>query len=144
MGWTTVDPTQAVAGLRQSLYSICAFDGEDVIGFVRVVGDGALYFFGQDLMVNPAYQGSGIGKQLIFAILKYLRENMTVDSRAAIIAASGRAEAYEKFGFVRAHPNGPAMFWEPKNRDSMNESGTPQRIDGDIVSSEENVDCKLL
>lgn len=51
--------------LAQSLTYICAFDGQDLIGFVNVAWDGGIHGFILDTTVHPDYQRKGIGTKLM-------------------------------------------------------------------------------
>ena len=42
-----------------------AYEGEALIGVVRLVGDGASILYVQDLLVRPEYQRRGIGSELL-------------------------------------------------------------------------------
>ena len=50
--------------IENSQEVVTAWEGEELIGLARIVGDG--YYVGliQDLLVKPAYQQKGVGKQL--------------------------------------------------------------------------------
>lgn len=51
-----------------SLYILGAFDEDDLVGFVRCVGDGEHIVLVQDLIVRPGYQRKGIGTALFQAV----------------------------------------------------------------------------
>ncbi len=51
--------------LPNSLYCVCAELAGECIGMARVVGDGGLVYYIQDVIVLPAYQGMGIGTALM-------------------------------------------------------------------------------
>ncbi len=63
--WETVETAIDVA-LKNSLFSVVAVEHDTVIGFGRVIGDGGLYFYIQDLIIHPDYQAKGLGKSLGF------------------------------------------------------------------------------
>lgn len=65
----TAQPKRLMAGLRNSLLVLAAFDGEELVGLCRLVGDGVTIVFVQDLLVLPAYQGQGIGSNLLKQVL---------------------------------------------------------------------------
>jgi Acetyltransferase (GNAT) family. len=44
----------------------------DIIGFGRVIGDGGIYLYIQDVIVLPEFQGQGIRKYIMNAIKDYL------------------------------------------------------------------------
>jgi len=45
VGWECMDPKPTEIGLRNSLYSTCVLFKNEVIGYGRVVGDGAIFFY---------------------------------------------------------------------------------------------------
>ncbi|MEB3363479.1 GNAT family N-acetyltransferase [Lactobacillus sp. R2/2] len=56
--------------MANSLFAIGAYDQNQLVGLIRVVGDGLTIIYIQDLLVNPAYQRRGIGTKLINNVLK--------------------------------------------------------------------------
>ena len=67
VGWTnyTNQPQMLEQALSHSLATYLARDGEEIIGLVRLVGDGFSSVFVQDLIVLPSYQRQGIGSNLM-------------------------------------------------------------------------------
>ena len=71
VGWSmyTRDPARLERALTHSLTVLSAYEGKQLVGLIRAVGDGETILFIQDLLVLPEYQRRGIGKQLIEALL---------------------------------------------------------------------------
>ena len=67
VGWTnyTNQPQMLEQALSHSLATYLARDGEEIVGIVRLVGDGFSSVFVQDLIVLPSYQRQGIGSTLM-------------------------------------------------------------------------------
>ena len=67
VGWTnyTNQPQMLEKSLAHSLAIYVARDGEEIVGLVRLVGDGFSSVFVQDLIVLPSYQRQGIGSDLM-------------------------------------------------------------------------------
>ena len=67
VGWTnyTNQPQMLSQALTHSLATYLARDGEEVVGLVRLIGDGFSSVFVQDLIVLPTYQRQGIGSHLM-------------------------------------------------------------------------------
>ena len=67
VGWTnyTNQPQMLEQALPHSLAVYLAFDGEKIVGLIRLVGDGFSSVFVQDLIVLPSYQRQGIGSALM-------------------------------------------------------------------------------
>ena len=67
VGWTnyTNQLQMLEQALSHSLATYLARDGEEIVGLVRLVGDGFSSVFVQDLIVLPSYQRQGIGSNLM-------------------------------------------------------------------------------
>ena len=67
VGWTnyTNQPQMLEKALSHSLATYLARDDEEIVGLVRLVGDGFSSIFVQDLIVLPSYQRQGIGSNLM-------------------------------------------------------------------------------
>ena len=61
----TNQPQMLEQSLAHSLATYLARDGEEIVGVVRLVGDGFSSVFVQDLIVLPSYQRQGIGSALM-------------------------------------------------------------------------------
>jgi len=57
------------AGFNNSLLVLGAYEQDELLGIIRVVGDGATIIFIQDILDFPQYQRKGIGSALLRAIL---------------------------------------------------------------------------
>lgn len=67
VGWTnyTNQPQMLEQSLVHSLAIYVARDGEEIVGVVRLIGDGFSSVFVQDLIVLSSYQRQGIGSALM-------------------------------------------------------------------------------
>ncbi|MGR5847465.1 GNAT family N-acetyltransferase [Streptococcus pneumoniae] len=67
VGWTnyTNQPQMLSRALSHSLAIYLARDGEEIVGLVRLIGDGFSSVFVQDLIVLATYQRQGIGSTLM-------------------------------------------------------------------------------
>ena len=76
VGWTnyTHQPQMLEKSLSHSLAIYLAFDGDAVVGLVRLVGDGFSSIFVQDLIVLPSYQRQGIGSALMKKALEDFKD----------------------------------------------------------------------
>lgn len=65
--WTSYlsDDEKLSLAFKNSLWMLGAFDDDQLIGFVRCVGDGEHILLVQDLIVATAYQRQGIGTTLL-------------------------------------------------------------------------------
>lgn len=92
VGWEnyTRNPQMLERAYENSFLKIAVFEGKQLIGMVRVVGDGASVILIQDLLVHPEYQRKGIGSQLMRAVLErcedvYQIELMTDNTEKTIL-----------------------------------------------------------
>ena len=77
VGWDRIEPNTAQNSLNSSLFNTTVrLDGQ-LIGMARVVGDGFMYFYIQDVIVDPDYQGLGIGHAIMTRVEAYLASACT-------------------------------------------------------------------
>lgn len=62
VGRVAIPLPQAEAALRTGLFRVTAFCEGKAVGMGRLVGDGSMYWYIQDMAVLPEYQGRGIEK----------------------------------------------------------------------------------
>ena len=72
VGWTayTEDMPALERGYKNSLLILAAYENGELLGIVRVVGDGTTIVLVQDILVYPARQRQGIGTALLKAVLE--------------------------------------------------------------------------
>jgi ribosomal protein S18 acetylase RimI-like enzyme len=103
--------TEAIeAGLENSLFSVCVISENKVIGCGRVIGDGGIYFYVQDIIVLPEFQGRGIGERIMDVIMEYLRAHAPEGAFIGLMAAKGVHRFYERYGFKKRPSDAPGMF----------------------------------
>jgi len=66
-GWLAYlsDDEKLIRAFDSSLYTLGAYDDEQLVGFIRCVGDGEHIVLVQDLIIAKAHQRKGIGKELM-------------------------------------------------------------------------------
>ena len=108
--WGNVDFDATEIGLRNSLFSVCVIFENEVIGCGRVIGDGGIYFYIQDIIVLPKFQGKEIGKRIMEAIMDYLKTHAHPNAFVGLMAAKGVSRFYERYGFTKRPADRPGMF----------------------------------
>ena len=102
VGWGKRKESIVKEALVNSLYSICVYDDENLIGYGRIIGDKTIFLYVQDIMVNPEYQNQKIGscimKKIIEKVNEYKKENNEI--RTYLGASKGKEDFYKKFGFI--------------------------------------------
>lgn len=114
VNWKKLSVEQAKKALDNSLYIVCAYDGEKPVGMGRIVGDGAVICYVQDLVICPEVQHKGIGGQILTKLKEYV-DSLRLENTEmmfALMCAKGREDFYKKYGFI-ARPTdnlGPGMI----------------------------------
>jgi ribosomal protein S18 acetylase RimI-like enzyme len=80
------------------------------VGLGRVIGDGGLYFYIQDLMVHPDFQNKGLGKSLMKELMAYITANAKPGAFVGLMAAKGLEKYYDSFGFKARDKDAPGMY----------------------------------
>ena len=114
VGWHNIDDDGIQISLKNTLFSIVARHKDETIGLGRVIGDGAMYFYIQDIIVIPEHQGKGVGRMIMDAVMDYVNENARDHSFVGLMSAKDKAGFYEKYGFkVRGNDRpGMEIWWK--------------------------------
>lgn len=102
--WTVCSDTAFLQAIRGSLFGICAVSGTDIVASGRVVGDNALCFYMQDLVVIPEYRKQGIGTAITGKLLKEIQRRALPGAFVGMFAAKKCEHLYRPFGFI-SRPN---------------------------------------
>ncbi|MDR1689460.1 MAG: GNAT family N-acetyltransferase [Clostridiales bacterium] len=82
-------------GHKNSTLVISAWDGERLVGSVRVLSDTVFRSYLLDLVVDPKYQNLGIGREMVKRCIAHYP-----DSHWLVGAADGAVGFYNKCGFT--------------------------------------------
>lgn len=112
--WKQLTEEQARRAIEGSILTVVAYDEERPVGMGRIVGDGAVICYIQDLIVIPEYQGKGVGQMIMESLIDYVGELRLPNTQIMLdlMCAVGREEFYKKYGFI-ARPTeklGPGMI----------------------------------
>lgn len=93
--WALGRPREVIE--RSIAGSLCfsALDGEQMVGFARVITDGATFAWICDVFVDDARRGQGIGKRLMQAVVDEPR----LAGLKRMVLATNTPEFYRPFGF---------------------------------------------
>lgn len=115
VGWGKLDREAVTKALPKSVYCICAIIDNEIIAFARVVGDGGLCFYIQEIIVDPKYQRQGIASKFMEYIFAFFKRTAIKRSYIGVFVGKGLESFYERFGFWKRPTNemGPGMmqFW---------------------------------
>lgn len=92
---------QVEKALKNGLFHVSAICDGKVVGMGRLVGDGAMYWYLQEIIVLPEYQGKGIGKSIVNRLMEYIKDTAIPGTMidVGLSAVKGKESFYEKFGF---------------------------------------------
>jgi GNAT superfamily N-acetyltransferase len=114
VGWKMLSEKQAQMALDNCLFNVVAYLDGKPVGMGRIVGDGAVVCYVQDLVILPAVQGRGIGSKVLGRLVEYV-DSITqegTEMMLCLMCAKGREGFYKLHGFMaRPTPNlGPGMI----------------------------------
>lgn len=100
-GFAEIPVEQARKALKNGLVNVSAFCDGKIVGMGRLVGDGAMYWYLQEIIVLPEYQRKGIGTRIVNHLIEYTKRNSTTGKFTTIggVSAKGKEGFYKKLGF---------------------------------------------
>ncbi len=123
-GWGKLDISTIEQSLPKSIYGVCVEFNSKPVGFGRVIGDGGLCFYIQEIIVLTEHQNNKIGTGILDHIMKYISMNATKRSYVATMVGKNLEDWYSKYGFwTRPTKNmGPGMmlFWDDPEFNNYN------------------------
>jgi len=96
VGWNRMEKEYGNPAMN-SFYHIAVYDDEKLIGYVDCVSNGVTDAYIQDLIVHPDYQGKGLGSDLMWKMISYLKEKPV--PFISVLYEESLKSFYEKFGF---------------------------------------------
>ena len=92
---------QVKKALKNGLFNVTAMHNGEVIGMGRLVGDGAMYWYLQEIIVLPEYQGQGIGKSIVNRLIEHIESTAIPGTKVEVglTAVKGKEPFYKKLGF---------------------------------------------
>lgn len=113
VGWSayTREPARLRAALAGSHRVVVARapdgDGAALVGLARSISDGATIVYLQDILVRPAAQRTGLGRELVQTLLSAypgLRQQVLITD-----TEPGQRAFYESLGLTEAHDMSPGL-----------------------------------
>lgn len=101
VGWAayTRDPALLAQAIKNSSFVVTARNAEgDLVGLARAVSDDATICYLQDILVDPACQGAGVGRKLLEAVqarFGHVRQTVLLTDDEP-----GQRAFYEALGFT--------------------------------------------
>jgi len=98
------DPEQLRRAFEKSYLTCFAFDRKKLVGSGRMISDGEYYANIYDVVVLPEYQGKGVGRKIMDALLEKQKLEFIL-----LTSTVGKEPFYRKLGF-RHHKTAMAMY----------------------------------
>ena len=100
-GFAEIPVEHARKALQNGLINVSAIYNDELVGMGRLVGDGAMYWYLQEIIVLPKYQRKGIGTMIVNHLVDYAKANSITGKFTTIggVSAKGKEPFYEKMGF---------------------------------------------
>ena len=100
-GFAEVPVEHARKALQNGLINVSAIYNGELVGMGRLVGDGAMYWYLQEIIILPQFQRKGIGTMIVNHLVDYAKANSTTGKFTTIggVSAKGKEAFYEKMGF---------------------------------------------
>lgn len=101
--WRPMTAGQAERGLEHTTFLVVAREEGRAIAMGRALFDFGYTAYIGDVIVTPEYQGKGIGKYIVEALMKQVMAAAEPEDRIMFIlgAAKGKEGFYEKLGFKK-------------------------------------------
>ena len=100
VGWGKVDADLAQTSLDSSLFHVVIRLEGVLVGMGRVIGDKGLFFYIQDVVVDPEFQRQGIGALIMNNIEMYLAKAAKKGATIGLLSAKGRESFYARYGYL--------------------------------------------
>lgn len=109
-GWTSyiADLPKLMDAIEGSLMVVSAWDNEKLIGLIRVIGDGLVIIYIQDILILNEYKRMSIGSKLLQLVLEKYK-----DVRQKILLTDDSKETrgfYEANGFISCDKGDTVAF----------------------------------
>ena len=106
--WSSAEkPNELMAALQNSHSLVTARIAGKLVGLGNAISDGYLVVYFPHMLVHPAFQGRGIGRKMMAAMLKryagFHQQMVTADGKAI--------QFYESLGFERAGKTEPMWIY---------------------------------
>jgi GNAT superfamily N-acetyltransferase len=95
VNWRTRVEEEIEPAFRRSSWTLFIYFEEKVIAFGRTVDDGRYYAQLADIIVDPDFQGHGLGKKMV----RMLNEKLVNYHFVTLTAAPGKGEFYKSLGW---------------------------------------------
>ena len=97
--WHPLDDNQIDNIINNSEYIISFYNDDEIAGMIRCISDKGYIYLMCDCIVMSKYQGMGLGKKIVNAMLEYIENNnKNKYVRVYIMSLKGKEEFYKSCG----------------------------------------------
>ncbi len=102
VGWRVFPDEISRKALANTFYSVSVYNGDEIIGYGRIIGDSICFLYIHSVMVAPLYQNKKVGTLIMKKLLKKVAEVKKENPNLKVYLGSlkGKEDFYKKFGFV--------------------------------------------
>ncbi|ETT58544.1 GNAT family acetyltransferase [Paenibacillus sp. FSL R7-277] len=101
-------PNELLQAIQSSHSIVAAWDGDRLIGLVNALSDGVLTVYFHYMLIDPSYQGKGVGKKMMTTMLNRYKEY----KNKVLISYPSAVDFYYKCGFSSEHGATPMFISE--------------------------------
>ena len=114
VGWLSGQfPSRLYKALMHSETVLTAWDGDRLVGLVRVLDDSELVAFIHYVLVDPAYHGHGIAREMIGRIREKYRDYLYLEGMPE---DRSNVPFYQRLGFQLMEDGAAMQIVNPTNR----------------------------
>ena len=99
-------PQKLALAMKNSGTVFTAWADTQLVGLINALDDGAMTAYVHYLLVNPAYQGKGIGKELVRLLTEKYKDYL----RIVLVAYDKEIDFYKKCGFQTGTETTPMLI----------------------------------
>lgn len=114
VGWEPPCVEQVKKALENTIATFTAYDNNQAVGMVRLIGDGGMSFYIKDFAVIPSFQSKGVGTILMEGIERYIKDNIAENWAVSLelISTKEAVGFYKRKGFEErpCEWDAPGMF----------------------------------
>jgi ribosomal protein S18 acetylase RimI-like enzyme len=95
---------------------VTAWDGDRLIGFSRAISDGIYRATIWDVVIDPHYQGAGLGRKLVETVLMHPHVNRV---EKVYLVTTHQQSFYERIGFERNTNTTMVLYNHPVSQEGL-------------------------
>ena len=104
VNWDKINSKMIEVSFTNSIYISCVRIDNNLVGMGRIIGDGGMFYYIQDVIVLPEYQGKGIGAKIMDELMGYIQLYAQHMSVIGLMSSIDKESLYERYGFLK-RPN---------------------------------------